>query len=195
MGYEAATNTQIAERAETSFGSFYQFFPNKEAILEVLVERYAEELRALHDRELSVEAARLPLAVLLDRAVGSLAQFKAERPAFWPIFYGSQTSEKLSSAADELLGEVVALLALLFAVALGALAWRWVSKNRSRLAGYGTAFLSRPLVARLRERYDRQLRWLFRRLTRGQYLGCTSRRGSWRPVCACSSSGGWPRAS
>lgn len=66
---------------------------------------------------------------------------------------------------------VVALLALLFAVVLGALAWRWVSKNRSRLAGYGNAFLSRPLVARLRERYDRQLRWLFRRLTPGQYLG------------------------
>lgn len=65
VGYETATNTEIAERAETSIGSVYQFFPSKEAILEALVERYAEELRALHDRELSTEAAQLPLSVLL----------------------------------------------------------------------------------------------------------------------------------
>jgi len=116
VGYEAATNTQIARHAQTSFGSLYQFFPNKEAILEALVERYARELRALHDRELSLEAARLPLPVLLDRAVGALAEFKASRPAFWPIFYGSQTSGKLSEAADGLLGEVVGRLDAIFAV-------------------------------------------------------------------------------
>ena len=63
------------------------------------------------------------------------------------------------------------LLAAVVLVVAGALAWRWVSKNRSRLAAYGNAFLSYPLVARLRERYDRQLRWLLRRLTLGQYLG------------------------
>ena len=115
-GYEAATNTEIAERAETSIGSVYQFFPNKEAILEALADRYLEELRALHDRELSAQAARLPLPVLLDRAVGTLAEFKAERPAFWPIFYGSDTSEKLSAAAQGLLGEVVGRLDAIFAV-------------------------------------------------------------------------------
>ena len=64
-----------------------------------------------------------------------------------------------------------ALLASVVLVVAGVLAWRWVSKNRSRLAGYGNAFLSHPLVARLRERYDRQIRWLLRRLTPGQYLG------------------------
>ena len=99
----------------------YQFFPNKEAILEALVDRYLEELRALHDRELSTEAARLPLPVLLDRTVGTLAEFKAERPAFWPIFYGSETSEKLSSAAQELLGEIVGRLDAIFAVRVPAL--------------------------------------------------------------------------
>jgi AcrR family transcriptional regulator len=116
VGYETATNTEIAERAETSIGSVYQFFPSKEAILEALVERYAEELRALHDRELSTEAAQLPLSVLLSRVIDSLVQFKAERPAFWPIFYGSQTSERLSAAADELLGEVVGRLDGIFAI-------------------------------------------------------------------------------
>ena len=63
------------------------------------------------------------------------------------------------------------LLAAIVLVVVGALAWRWVSRNRSRLAGYGNAFLSYPPMARLRERYDRQIRWLLRRLTPGQYLG------------------------
>ena len=37
--------------------------------------------------------------------------------------------------------------------------------------GWGEALLAYPPVARLRRRYDAQLRWLLRRLTPGQYLG------------------------
>lgn len=67
---------------------------------------------------------------------------------------------------------VAIVIASAFAGALaGALAWRWVSKNRGRLAGYANVFSSYPVVVRLRERYDRQIRWLLRRLTPGQYLG------------------------
>ena len=36
VGYEAATTNAIARRAGTSIGSLYQFFPNKEAVLEAL---------------------------------------------------------------------------------------------------------------------------------------------------------------
>jgi membrane protein DedA with SNARE-associated domain/membrane-associated phospholipid phosphatase len=70
------------------------------------------------------------------------------------------------------LGWASLLLALLFAVALAFyLAYRWVATHRALLVGYGEAVLSYPPVARLKERYDAQLRWLFRRLTPGQYLG------------------------
>jgi membrane protein DedA with SNARE-associated domain/membrane-associated phospholipid phosphatase len=70
------------------------------------------------------------------------------------------------------LGWASLLLALLFAVALASyLAYRWVATHRALLVGYGEAVLSYPPVARLKERYDAQLRWLFRRLTPGQYLG------------------------
>jgi undecaprenyl-diphosphatase len=37
--------------------------------------------------------------------------------------------------------------------------------------GWGEALLAYPPVASLRRRYERQLRWLLRRLTPGQYLG------------------------
>lgn len=42
MSYENATIIEIAARANTSVGSLYQFFTNKEAILKTLVERYVE---------------------------------------------------------------------------------------------------------------------------------------------------------
>jgi AcrR family transcriptional regulator len=46
VGYEAATMEQIAERAETSIGSVYQFFPNKGALFEALCDRYFERARS-----------------------------------------------------------------------------------------------------------------------------------------------------
>ena len=42
VGYESATIIEIAARADTSVGSLYQFFANKEAMLNALVERYVE---------------------------------------------------------------------------------------------------------------------------------------------------------
>lgn len=45
-GYETATMTEIAERAEAAIGSLYQFFPSKEALAEALFERFAERWAA-----------------------------------------------------------------------------------------------------------------------------------------------------
>jgi membrane protein DedA with SNARE-associated domain/membrane-associated phospholipid phosphatase len=70
------------------------------------------------------------------------------------------------------LGRATLLLALVVAVAIGFyLAYRWVAAHRDLLVGYGERALSYPPVVRLRERYDRELMWLWRRLTPGQYLG------------------------
>src|SRR5260370_1341413 len=44
VGYAAATTNAIAARAGVPIGSLYQFFPNKEAIMDALVERYLDEL-------------------------------------------------------------------------------------------------------------------------------------------------------
>ena len=73
---------------------------------------------------------------------------------------------------DRWLGRATLVLAALVAVVVGFfLAYRWVANNRERLVGYGEAVISYPPVARLRTRYDSQLRWLLRRLAPGQYLG------------------------
>ena len=67
-----------------------------------------------------------------------------------------------------------ASLLLLVLVGLGLafyFAYRWVAGHRAQLVSYGHAAWSYPPVARLRERYDRQLSWLLRRLSPGAYLG------------------------
>src|SRR5438874_1475180 len=45
LGYEATTTIKIAERANISVGSLYQFFPNKDAIVRELVDRYVGLVR------------------------------------------------------------------------------------------------------------------------------------------------------
>jgi hypothetical protein len=94
------------------------------------------------------------------------------------------------------LGRASLLLALVVAVAIGFyLAYRWVATHREPLVRYAETALHYPPVARLRERYDRQLRWLWRRLTPGQYLGLHLTLGLTFAADACGCSAGWPRTS
>ena len=49
-GYAAGTTNRIAERAGVSIGTLYQYFPSKEAVAVVLLERHLEETkRNLHE--------------------------------------------------------------------------------------------------------------------------------------------------
>jgi AcrR family transcriptional regulator len=67
-GYEAATMTEIAARAETAIGSLYRFFPTKEALAEVMLERYAADAAASFDA-IAVRAAGMTPAMLADALV------------------------------------------------------------------------------------------------------------------------------
>ena len=53
-GYDAATMTEIAARAETAIGSLYRFFPSKESLADALLESYidlaASTLAAMQSR-------------------------------------------------------------------------------------------------------------------------------------------------
>jgi AcrR family transcriptional regulator len=107
VGYERATTNAIARRAQTSVGSLYQFFPNKEAVLAALTDRYLGAMRAMHDRVLSDDATQLPMMEFYDRLVESIAAFQQEQPGFRNLFYGSVANPDLAKAAARLHQECV----------------------------------------------------------------------------------------
>ena len=73
-GYDAATTNRIAEAAGISPGSLYQYFPDKEAIIAEVVDRYTDQVAARITAHLTSRlgdpdenrAAREVLGVLLD---------------------------------------------------------------------------------------------------------------------------------
>jgi AcrR family transcriptional regulator len=116
-GYDNATTNAIAAHADTSIGSLYQFFPNKEAILKAVVLRYLEEIHTLFDQNFSPEAAEtLTLTDFLERLIHGFAQLNASHAGFRLLFFAKQTSPEVAETTGALHNESVdridALLAL-----------------------------------------------------------------------------------
>ena len=111
VGYDAATTNAIAAHAQTSIGSLYQFFPNKEAILTALAARYLAELRLTLDQALTPETAELPLGVFLDCILGAIAHFQASHTSFRPLFISARhighTQDEVANAAFDLRQEII----------------------------------------------------------------------------------------
>lgn len=107
VGYDQATTNAIAARAKTSIGSVYQFFEDREAILQALAQRYHQRLRAIHETVLTEETARLPMPEVYDRVIRALADFHRTNPGFRGLFFGSPTSAGLAEAARLLHEECV----------------------------------------------------------------------------------------
>jgi len=87
LGYDALTTKAIAERAETSIGSFYQFFPNRDAAVAALVDGYEADVRAFlqsHAGDQLGEAGA-PIGV---EWIGSLVDGLSALYATFPGFHG-----------------------------------------------------------------------------------------------------------
>jgi AcrR family transcriptional regulator len=79
-GFEAATMAEIAAQADAKIGSLYRFFPNKDAVAEALMRRYAEILQAEYDaiHAHAADAAPQELAdILIDLLVKLYPQAQA----------------------------------------------------------------------------------------------------------------------
>lgn len=61
QGYEGATTMRVAERAGVSIGSLYQYFPNKESLIVVLIERHADRIVEIMEKALG-DPANVTLA-------------------------------------------------------------------------------------------------------------------------------------
>jgi AcrR family transcriptional regulator len=85
-GYTEVTTNAIAAEAHTSVGSLYQFFPNKEAIVQGLADRYLQQLHEIQARAFQAEALSLPLRDWIGRVVDLLFELQDANPGFTAIF-------------------------------------------------------------------------------------------------------------
>ena len=99
VGYATATTNAIAARAEVPIGSLYQFFPNKEAILDALVDRYLDELQKV----VFVQEERLPITIHVERILDRLARFHESHAGFRALFLDIDIEHRIQSVLVQLI--------------------------------------------------------------------------------------------
>jgi len=116
VGYEATTTNAIALHAGTSIGSLYQFFPNKETLVQALAERYQTDLQGLLNAALEKAAGQLTFAEQIALLVDGLVDFSAQNAAFETLFCLSsgnlQTVIPFEALRIEMLGRVLTIFEL-----------------------------------------------------------------------------------
>jgi AcrR family transcriptional regulator len=115
VGVDAATTNAIAERAGSSVGSLYHFFPNKEAIIRALASRYDGELRAVNQAAIPEAAAKLPVPEMVEGIVTPLAHFIERNPAYMPVFHATRDPRNPGCMTEDLTETIVGLVEHLMA--------------------------------------------------------------------------------
>jgi AcrR family transcriptional regulator len=113
LGVDGTSMQLIADRAESSVGSLYHFFPNKDAIV-ALGARYAEVIRVTNEEAMPLEMAHLPAEELFERILTSQVRFIERTPAFDAVHLAVQRNcPAINDALNQaLVGHVGKFLAL-----------------------------------------------------------------------------------
>jgi AcrR family transcriptional regulator len=100
VGYEAATTEAIAERAETSIGSVYRFFPNKLALFQALIPRYLDQVRAIFEGLVVEEPPAPSWQAMVERAIDAFAAFDLKTPVFRVVWMSLKITDQLLVEGD-----------------------------------------------------------------------------------------------
>ncbi|MFC5832455.1 TetR/AcrR family transcriptional regulator [Nonomuraea insulae] len=111
VGYPDMTTNQVAARAGVSPGSLYQFFRNKEEILDGLVARYTVDRQEFWAARLAAVTPEIPLESLVGQLVDESVEFKSASPAYWSLLYGSATGDQLATASQKLHADIARQIA------------------------------------------------------------------------------------
>ncbi|MBB4124502.1 TetR/AcrR family transcriptional regulator [Martelella radicis] len=87
-GADSLTTTRVAERAGVSVGTLYQYFPNKQALIYALNERYLEALAKRIEATCSAQAGQTA-PNMLKTLIDTYWQAKTERPEVTRALYRS----------------------------------------------------------------------------------------------------------
>ena len=109
-GSEAFRMSDIVERTGVAFGSLYQYFPDKTAIIGTLAERYNAIGRDCVRRDLSTMTSAKDLHSALGRITDSYYQMFIDEPVMRDIWQATQADRALQKLDEEdvdFLGELL----------------------------------------------------------------------------------------
>ncbi|MET0171057.1 MAG: TetR/AcrR family transcriptional regulator [Agrobacterium vaccinii] len=86
VGVDNATTNAIAARAGTSVGVLYKFFPNKQALVEAMAEKYVTEIEGLIGQQEHEGIADWPLRDAIEWIVRATVVFHKTNPAFHHVY-------------------------------------------------------------------------------------------------------------
>jgi AcrR family transcriptional regulator len=106
VGYEGLTTKAIAARAGTSIGAFYQFFANKDAAIEALVERYRGQVRGFLSTAIGDPSSGGVTTAWVSQIIHGLGQIHRNMPGFRGVWSGRLRDGPLGDRARALRHEV-----------------------------------------------------------------------------------------
>ena len=109
-GPEAINTNALANHADISVGSVYQYFSNKEAILTALGERYIQQLGSNTVAALRQDVSGMDFAALVDRVIDPMIAFERQHPAFRHLNAGQEEGGTLAEGAKRVDREILATI-------------------------------------------------------------------------------------
>lgn len=100
-GSEGFRMSDIVERAGVSFGSLYQYFPDKTAIIGTLAERYNAVGRICVQKELATVKVAKDMHPALSRIVDGFYQMYVDEPVMRDIWQATQADRTLQKLDDD----------------------------------------------------------------------------------------------
>ena len=107
VGYEQLSTSAIAKRAGISVGSLYQFFANKDAVIQALGQRYLDEMAEMRAAMFTADSIYAPIPVLIERTVDLFVTFVGRHKGFHHIYTSPWVSSELKSVADVMNAQIV----------------------------------------------------------------------------------------
>jgi AcrR family transcriptional regulator len=101
VGYDAMTMTAVAERAGTSIGALYRWFPDKTAVAAALLARYTFEIEQ-HWSSLIAGAHTLTTPKFAELLIDRTREFSQRRPAYFILRDGRIKVSRSSAARKHL---------------------------------------------------------------------------------------------
>lgn len=107
IGFEQMSTSAIAKRAGISVGSLYQFFANKDAVIQELGQRYLNEMAQMRAEMFSADSIYAPIPVLMARTVDLFVSFVERHRGFHYIYNSPWVAGDLKSVADVMSEQIV----------------------------------------------------------------------------------------